>query len=374
MFPPFLNLFPIGDENRTHPLAWVTLFLIAANIGVYAAFGVASPRYNAAIVPQFGLIPSHPIWFTWITYQFLHGSVLHLAGNMLFLWTVAHKLEETLTRAGFILFYLAGGIAAAAAHVLFFPHSTDPVIGASGSIAAVMGAYLVLFPRNRIKVAYLVWLILYVRWGVWRVRSVWALGAWFAFALAAAVTGHSPGGVANWAHAGGFAFGAAVGAVLLAARIVKAPPAVTEALAQERRGRVAGATLDQLELVRRIERAVREGRTDQVLRQYQALADGRSPAGLAPEIQMAVADRLEQAGRPAQAAAAFERLLILDPTASQAPEAALRAGLLFARTVNHPTKARFYLQRAADTHASPDRAALARETRRLLDLAPPSMS
>jgi membrane associated rhomboid family serine protease len=371
MLPPFFNFFPIGDENRTRRLAWVTLVLIALNVTVFVAFGLAAPagRYEA-LVARYGLTPVHAAAPTWITYQFLHGGLLHLVGNMLFLWAVAHKMEETLTRPGFAGFYLAGGVAAAAAHVLLYPTSTDPVIGASGAIAAVMGGYIVLFPRNRIKVAYLVWLLVYVRWGVWRMRSMWALGAWFAFNLVLSLAGprsESGANVAYWAHTGGFAFGALVGLVLRATRLFRTPPALVAAALQERRGLAAGARLEHLELVRQIEEAVADGRLDRALGWYRRLLAGRSPAELAPPAEWALAERLEEDHAAPEAAAAYERLVMFSPADERAPEAALRAGLILARAPDQTAKARFYLRRAADSHPDPDRAAAARYALRQLE-------
>src|SRR5207253_8078046 len=130
--------------------------------------------------------------------MFLHGSLLHIAGNMLFLWIFGNNIEDKMGPVWYLVFYLAGGLVAAAAHIIVQPTSTVPVVGASGAIAAVMGAYLVLFPNAPIRTVF-IFFIFFLR----DIRAKWLLIFWFISQFFI-----SPGeGVAWVAHVGGFIFG-----------------------------------------------------------------------------------------------------------------------------------------------------------------------
>lgn len=146
--------------------------------------------------------------------MFLHGSWLHLLGNMLFLWIFGNNVEDRLGSVAFALFYLTGGIAAALTQVLIDPHSTVPLVGASGAIAAALGAYIVLFPR--VRVLSVVFLGFFYQ--LLEVPALVVLGYWFALQLVSGFGGlgaeTADGGVAFFAHIGGFATGVAVGLVL----------------------------------------------------------------------------------------------------------------------------------------------------------------
>jgi membrane associated rhomboid family serine protease len=146
------------------------------------------------------LFPGKPVYLAILVSTFMHGSFMHLAGNMLFLWVFGNNIEDRLGRIRFVIFYLLGGLVAALAHILVEPSSTVPVVGASGAIAAVMGAYLVWFPRAPV-------LTLIPPFFVLPIRARWFLVIWFAFQF---VTDPNSG-VAWVAHVAGFLFGAAVG-------------------------------------------------------------------------------------------------------------------------------------------------------------------
>ena len=156
--------------------------------------------------------------FTIFTSMFLHGGWLHLIGNMLYLWIFGNNIEERLGRLPFLLFYLAGGVAAAVSQVLIAPHSEVPVIGASGAIAAVLGAYLVLYPRARILS--LVFLGFFYQ--LLEVPALVVLGLWFVLqlidGLASLGVENSAGGVALFEHIGGFLVGVAIGLLVRSTR------------------------------------------------------------------------------------------------------------------------------------------------------------
>ena len=154
-----------------------------------------------------GHAPGQPsTWLTLLFAMFMHGSLLHIAGNMLFLWIFGNNIEDSMGRPRFILFYLLGGLIALGAQVLANPNSTIPTVGASGAIAAVLGGYVVLYPRARVLT--LIFIILFVT--VIELPAMIVLGIWFLLQLIDASASHGDiagGGVAYYAHIGGFAFG-----------------------------------------------------------------------------------------------------------------------------------------------------------------------
>ncbi|MBK8557970.1 MAG: rhomboid family intramembrane serine protease [Lewinellaceae bacterium] len=208
---------PIGDDNieRGHFPVFSYGFILL-NIAIFVFQSSMPEGANASFVQTFGSIPveiSQGVDLeTLVTSIFLHGSWMHLIGNMLYLWIFADNIEATVGSPLFLVFYLLGGLAAGLAQVLINPYSQIPCIGASGAIAAVMGAYIVMFPRSRVKMLIIIFFtVVYF--------PAWAfLGFWFAQQLlsgmgALGMNGVDAGGVAWWAHIGGFAFGALVGFV-----------------------------------------------------------------------------------------------------------------------------------------------------------------
>jgi membrane associated rhomboid family serine protease len=165
------------------------------------AWGVVPREYSAArdLPPTIPL----PFWSTLVTSMFLHGGWMHLGGNMLYLWIFGDNLEKTIGAIRFLTFYLACGVAASFAHIIFGPGSNIPAVGASGAISGVLGGYLLLFPRNRIRVL--------TRGGVAHVPAVVVLGFWifiqFINGIGSMATTTETGGVAYMAHIGGFVAG-----------------------------------------------------------------------------------------------------------------------------------------------------------------------
>ncbi len=200
---------PIRDHNPSEKTPVVTVALIAINVLVFLGyhFRLTDPqliRFYAdwALVPNFvsqGFVPH-----TFVTSMFLHGGILHLAGNMLFLWIFGDNLESDLGRVRYIVFYLVCGVGAALAHVLADPQSLVPTVGASGAVAGVMGGYLLLYPRARVDV--LLFILFYLR--IFSIPAWIWLGFWFVLQLVlSGGTVPGGGGVAYWAHIGGFALG-----------------------------------------------------------------------------------------------------------------------------------------------------------------------
>lgn len=203
---------PLRDENPTVRWPYVTVLLIAANVAAFF-FQVAAPQGLASSVVRFGAVPYDIVHFraageaggvpallTLLTSMFLHGSLFHLLGNMLYLWIFGNNVEDRLGPFRFVLFYLGSGVAAALTHILAHPGSRIPMIGASGAIAGVLGAYAVLYPHARVRT--FVFLIFYI--DVVPVPAAIVLGLWF---LAQILNVGMGGGVAWFAHIGGFLAG-----------------------------------------------------------------------------------------------------------------------------------------------------------------------
>ena len=221
-------MIPLSDRNPTATFPAVTLGLIALNVLAYFLFqhgtlslGDPSSRdylcnlADYAAVPkelthpgfELGSCAGHPVsrWITPFTAMFMHGGLLHLGGNMLFLWVFGNNIEDALGHARFAAYYVLGGLAALALQVAVGPNAAVPTIGASGAIAAVLGGYIVLYPRARVWT--FVWLV------VLPIPAMVVLGFWFVQQILFGYAGYlDPGGahgtsVAYFAHIGGFAFG-----------------------------------------------------------------------------------------------------------------------------------------------------------------------
>jgi membrane associated rhomboid family serine protease len=211
-------MIPLRDDNPTKTVAFVTIAIIAANIFVFIhELMLPSPAHVQAFFADFALVPaevarasSAAAYETVFTSMFLHGSWLHIIGNMWFLWIFGDNVEDSVGHFKFIVFYLLCGIGAAAAQVAISPNSNIPMIGASGAISGVLGAYLLVFPRARVLVLFPIWIF----WRIFYVPAVVMLGLWFllqAFSgLAVAGADVNSGGVAFWAHIGGFVAGIAL--------------------------------------------------------------------------------------------------------------------------------------------------------------------
>ncbi len=203
-------MFPIRDHNPTGRRPYVTYTLIITNILVFL---LMLPSYGDEkalfwIYNEWGLVPA---WISqgqhlssFLTSMFMHGGFMHLAGNMLFLWIFGDNLEDELGHVGFIIFYIAAGLGAAALQILPAPQSHVPMIGASGAIAGVMGGYLLLFPKARVDVLF----IFVVFFRIFPIPAWIMLLFWMGIQIFnAAHTGVGSAGIAYWAHAGGFVVG-----------------------------------------------------------------------------------------------------------------------------------------------------------------------
>jgi membrane associated rhomboid family serine protease len=234
-------VIPLKDYNPTRRFAFVTLLLIAVNVAVYVfvqrpfdtTTNQARFSYEVAAIPcevtqgrplstqeihdtvdlndatacehtaqRDAYFPNKSVWLALLYSMFLHGSLLHIGGNMLFLWIFGNNIEDRMGPLPYLGFYLLAGIVASAAHVLVQPNSTVPVLGASGAIAGIMGAYVVLFPNVKIRSLIIITIIPLFR----DISAKWWLGFWFVTQFFT----NPAEGVAWVAHVGGFAFGALI--------------------------------------------------------------------------------------------------------------------------------------------------------------------
>jgi membrane associated rhomboid family serine protease len=211
-------MFPLFDDNPHAGRSYVTWAIIAVCVLVFLWQATLPEQAAQEAVYVFGMIPAvlfHtlqlpediavvPAWATLVTSMFMHGGLMHLGGNMLYLWIFGDNVEIVLGRMRFLLFYLLCGAAAALTQAVLDPGSRLPLVGASGAISGVLGAYFLLFPRANVRV-------LMFPFGLVAVPALIVLGLWFLFQLFDGLRGPSgDGGVAFWAHVGGFVAGLAL--------------------------------------------------------------------------------------------------------------------------------------------------------------------
>ena len=219
-------MIPYKDDNPTERFPFLTIGFIAINVLVFFA-QIINPANLGRIAYNYGAIPHalltfrdvqpiHPV-LTLFTSMFMHGSILHLGSNMLYLWIFGNNIEDKLGYVKFILFYILCGVAAAYSHAITNPSSTTPMIGASGAVSGILGAYLLLFPRARVHT--LIFLGFFIQ--VVRLPAVIVIGFWIVlqFLNGMVSAGSAPqGGVAWFAHIGGFLVGIACIKIFLARR------------------------------------------------------------------------------------------------------------------------------------------------------------
>jgi membrane associated rhomboid family serine protease len=213
-------MIPIRDDQPRFSTPFVNNFLIVLNLLIFLGEAALDPNNLKILLFQFGLVPAQVIGvltgahhlnpiaalIPFVTSMFLHGSWLHVGGNMLFLWIFGDNVEDYLGHLKYLAFYMLSGIAAAATQVALTPHSRIPTVGASGAIAGVLGAYFILYPKARV----LIWFppVFFFHLPSWVM-----LGYWFVIqflsgtASSLSYAGNSDGGIAFWAHVGGFIAG-----------------------------------------------------------------------------------------------------------------------------------------------------------------------
>jgi membrane associated rhomboid family serine protease len=208
-------MFPLSDVIPSRTVPFVTVGLIAVNVLVFLHQLMLPPALLDQFVATYAVVPA---WFWWpslVTSQFLHGGWMHIFWNMLYLWIFGDNVEDRLGHAGYLLFYLGAGAVAAVLQILFNPFTGVPMLGASGAIAAVMGAYFVIYPQSRVLTA----IFVVIFFDLVEIPAIFFLGIWFLIQLVSGVgslgvANAAGGGTAFWAHLGGFVVGVLVGLVL----------------------------------------------------------------------------------------------------------------------------------------------------------------
>jgi membrane associated rhomboid family serine protease len=206
-------MFPLADviPSRTTPV--ITVALIALNALVFLFELTLSEPELQIFAQAFGVVPAQFSWAAAVTSMFLHGGWLHFLGNMLYLWIFGDNVEDRMGHFRYLLFYLFCGVVAALGQTFTAPYSDVPMIGASGAIAGVMGAYFVLFPQSRVLTGVFIFFFI----DLIEIPAIFFLGIWFLMqffsGLGSLGAGAAQGGVAFWAHIAGFAVGAAGGVV-----------------------------------------------------------------------------------------------------------------------------------------------------------------
>lgn len=361
---------PIGTDRALRRPARVTHWLIGLNVLIFLAT-TALDRFN----PELHASVYEALWITggsgfrpWqlISSAFLHGGLLHLLGNMLFLWTFGPNLEDKLRRAGYLAFYLLAASASAGLHALF---EDAPAVGASGAIAGVTGAYLIMFPRTMIRVLVFFFII-----GVFAIQAWWFIAFQIAWNLLSFGVG-ADRGVAFLAHLGGYGFGIAVAMVLLGLRIVPREPydlftafsqarrreALRQAheIAERRQRRLsqgearrdprAEARADKLAEARgAVNSAMARGDLDLALSRYRDLLEefGAKDSTLARQTLADLAAHATRVGEHALAATAYEKFLERYSSDREAPVVRVMLGLINARYLNDPVRAGVLLNEA----------------------------
>ncbi len=398
-------LIPLRTDRPPKRTPVITQGLIVVNMVVYLA-GVSGSFFglfeSAQELANWGHFDPHDfkVWQL-VTYQFLHDphGIWHLAFNMLFLWVFGSAVEDRLGRVGFVAFYIGGGAVAAIAHAVV---TGAPVIGASGSIAGVTGAFLALFPRSRVQILFFFFFI-----GFFSIPSLWFIAFYMGIDVLRQLSDSFLGGggsdVAYMAHIAGYAYGFAVGFFLLATRLLKREEFDVFFLFTQARRRVAfraaskqgtagmwasaqadtgkrlakqaaeataltPAQLRQSELRTTINKLLATGDIEAAARSYQTLLgetpppdgegssktaddDDASTATIAATVlaeqgQLDIASQLYSLGAHADAARAYELLIQCYPTTVRANEVRLILGLLYARHLNLPQRARELIEEA----------------------------
>jgi membrane associated rhomboid family serine protease len=212
-------MFPVGDQDvRGSGLPIVTWLLIGINVVVFVYELTLGSSELQSFFQTYGVVPAQILegqnLFSLLASMFIHGGWLHIIGNMLFLAVFGDNVEAVMGKVLYLIFYLAGGLAASALQIAVSPSSTVPNIGASGAVAAVLGAYALMFPGARVRVLLIFFFFVQITW----IRALIFIGIWFVlqflYGLASLGATAQSGGVAYWAHVGGFVPGVVAGLIL----------------------------------------------------------------------------------------------------------------------------------------------------------------
>lgn len=365
-------LIPIGDDNPCQRRPIVNWTLLGLNISLFFLLSFRSDYQH--IVNEYGYIADQfPDW-TILTSMFLHGGLLHLFGNMLFLWIFGDNVEDRLGRFSYLFFYLVGGVIAGFFHFLMVGQAARGIaaIGASGAISAVLGAYMVFFPWNEIEI----WYFFYYSTGTTHIASFWGIGLWFVGQLLSHYLEADVSSIAYGAHIGGF-----IGGGLIALPIKwfeasgKAP--LTLKAQQRQRLTMAGsasaslpsrwleeealspgsetqsqkATSPRKDWAMKIRMALESSQPEKALPYYEKWQENRmwQEGPLEPDLLLAIGNEYQRLGQPYLALEAYHQLITQHPRSYEVSQACLQAGLLYARQPQSYHQARAMLQEALAT-------------------------
>lgn len=371
-------LIPIGDEPREPGTPWVNHALIAANVLVFVLVQGAGRESALERSMAWAYVPAAPSLSTAFSSMFLHAGWMHLLGNMLFLWIFGDNVEARLGRLGYLAAYLATGFAATLLHGFVDTSSAIPGIGASGAISGVQGLYVVLFPKNRVKLFVAMYVVTIVH-----VQALWVILFWFVlqdllpFLFQTSILG---GGVAHAAHLGGFASGILLALALrpLALRVAqethvgtlpggvspRSPWAAVDPYSAERRTRGHLSAREGVEArpdvvaaapdaASRILAFWEAGAYDQAATAFVlALGTGRTLALPEPSY-LRICARLYERAHWDEARLGFEGFLKTYPSGRGAPVASFGLGMILLRRDGDARAARPYLERASRDHPDP---------------------
>ena len=361
-------LLPIGDDNPNERTPFVHYAILGANVLVFLFMAGMTREGEGDFIMRWGLVPAQFSLLNLFTSLYLHGGLAHIFGNMLFLWIAGDNVEDRLGHAGYFVFYHLAGAAASLAHVAFAADSPVPLVGASGAISGVMGAYAVFFPNSKIKIWY--WVFLFFM-NVVYVSAKWAVGLWFLMqVLLATLTRGSH--VSYDAHIGGLLFGVGAALALKAfvlkphdtvRRIVAAegPPLAPEAAAAE------DPLVDGVLPSEAIERALDLGRSDTAFRAFMRAAGAAQGKPVDEETLDRLGGALVVAGAYGPAARVYEELLRAYPEGDASPEAAFRLGTIQSRVFEDYLRARDNLVYSHQAHPDADRRAQSLDELRRID-------
>jgi membrane associated rhomboid family serine protease len=378
-------IIPLRTDSPLRHRPYMNWALIAVNVAIFLL-----ERVDPAIVPRYELYPASPRLICFITYAFLHADVLHIAGNMLFLYIFGNNVNDKMGNLGYLAYYLAGGVAAGLLFVLA-PGQMRPVLGASGAIAAVTGAYLVLFPRSNVTVLFFVYII-----GQYEIASIWFILFFFAYDIWANFA--QSDGVAHVAHIGGTVFGFCICFALLWVRLLPRDQYDVVALVQRWNRRrqyrelvtagydpfTYGPAVPKRPLppdpnalrIAELRGQISEARANhdldraaQLYLELQSLAPGQA-MNLQPQLD--IANHLAASQQYSPAAVAYELFLQTYPKYVQLEQIELMLGLIYARYLGRPDRARELLTHALMRLHDPREIGLAKtELEHLPPVAPP---
>jgi len=368
--------FPIRTDRRLHHTPWVNYSLIAVNV---AAFVMTANGPSNSDLSSYWLNPMMPRLYQFFTYQFLHAGWEHLLGNMLFLYVFGNSVEDRLGKVGYLCFYLAGGVMAGLGHALVDP---NPVLGASGAVSAVTGAYLVLFPISNVTIVYWFFFI-----GAFEISSVYLIG----FQIAQNIVFHIAGigHVAYLAHLSGYAYGFVIAMSLLWIRLLPREPYDLLTMFEHKRRRAQFASLTRkgyqpwhlnkpsspqepdavitpqqqqiMDLRARISEAARGHQLDHAAALYMELLglDATQPMSL--QLQLDLANQLMSEKQYEAAAQAYELFLNTYKNYAQREQIELILGLIYSRYLQRLSRAKDLLSAAVPRLDDPAQKELAQQ-------------